>query len=35
MSGMGWWTHDIGAIKGCDIKDGNYRELLVRWFQVQ
>jgi alpha-glucosidase (family GH31 glycosyl hydrolase) len=24
MSGMGWWTHDIGAIS-------DYRELLVRW----
>jgi alpha-D-xyloside xylohydrolase len=31
--GMGWWTHDIGAIGGCNISDAGYRELLVRWFQ--
>eukprot|EP00040_Diaphanoeca_grandis_P033279 m.203534 g.203534 ORF g.203534 m.203534 type:complete len:829 (-) comp32854_c0_seq3:137-2623(-) len=33
LSGLGWWTHDIGAISGCDITSANYRELLVRWFQ--
>ena len=33
LSGMAWWTHDIGAIGGCDISSAEYRELLVRWFQ--
>ena len=27
------WTHDIGAIGGCQNQDPNYREMLVRWFQ--
>jgi len=33
LSGLAWWTHDIGAIGGCDISNEDYRELLVRWFQ--
>jgi alpha-D-xyloside xylohydrolase len=33
LSGLAWWTHDIGAIGGCDNKDPEYREMLVRWFQ--
>ena len=33
LSGLAWWTHDIGAIGGCDISSAQYRELLVRWFQ--
>jgi len=33
MSGLGWWTHDIGAIGKCDNSDPGYRELLVRWCQ--
>ena len=33
LSGLAWWTHDIGAIGNCDNKDPNYREMLVRWFQ--
>ena len=30
---LAWWTHDIGAIGGCDVTSPNYRELLIRWFQ--
>ena len=33
LSGLAWWTHDIGAIGGCDNEDPAYREMLVRWFQ--
>jgi alpha-D-xyloside xylohydrolase len=33
LSGLAWWTHDIGAIVGCDVSDPDYRELLIRWFQ--
>ena len=38
LSGLGWWSHDIGAIGGgaagviCNISDVKYRELLLRWF---
>ncbi|MDX1681724.1 MAG: glycoside hydrolase family 31 protein [Phycisphaeraceae bacterium] len=33
MSGIPWWTTDIGGFHGGDIDDPEFRELLVRWFQ--
>ena len=33
MSGVSWWTTDIGGFKGGDIRDPAFHELLVRWFQ--
>ncbi len=33
MSGIPWWTTDIGGFHGGDIDDPTFRELLVRWFQ--
>ncbi|MBO6637854.1 MAG: glycoside hydrolase family 31 protein [Roseitalea sp.] len=33
MSGISWWTTDIGGFKGGDINDPAFRELMVRWFQ--
>lgn len=33
LSGLAWWTHDIGAIGSCDNASPKYRELLLRWFQ--
>jgi alpha-D-xyloside xylohydrolase len=33
MSGMPWWTTDIGGFYGGDPADPEYRELVVRWFQ--
>ncbi|RVT81803.1 glycoside hydrolase family 31 protein [Rhodobacteraceae bacterium CCMM004] len=33
MSGIVWWTTDIGGFKGGDIGEPDFRELLVRWFQ--
>jgi alpha-D-xyloside xylohydrolase len=33
MSGIPWWTTDIGGFAGGDPESGDYRELLVRWFQ--
>ncbi|MEM9999697.1 MAG: TIM-barrel domain-containing protein [Pseudomonadota bacterium] len=33
MSGISWWTTDIGGFKGGDINDPEFRELMVRWFQ--
>lgn len=33
MSGIPWWTTDIGGIWGGDIRDPHFRELIVRWFQ--
>ncbi|GII30036.1 glycoside hydrolase family 31 protein [Planotetraspora mira] len=33
MSGMPWWTTDIGGFHGGDPDDPAYRELIVRWFQ--
>ncbi|WP_432843024.1 glycoside hydrolase family 31 protein [Dactylosporangium sp. CA-092794] len=33
LSGMPWWTTDIGGFHGGDPADPRYRELLVRWFQ--
>jgi alpha-D-xyloside xylohydrolase len=33
MSGIPWWTTDIGGFFGGDPEDPGYRELFVRWFQ--
>lgn len=33
ISGIPWWTSDIGGFMGGDISDPSFRELLVRWFQ--
>jgi alpha-D-xyloside xylohydrolase len=33
MSGLGWWTTDVGGFYDGIGKDPGFRELLVRWFQ--
>ncbi|WP_375569729.1 TIM-barrel domain-containing protein [Ahrensia marina] len=33
MSGIPWWTTDIGGFKGGDVNDPAFHELLIRWFQ--
>ena len=33
VSGIPWWTHDIGGFRGGDPSDAEFRELVVRWFQ--
>lgn len=33
MSGIPWWTTDIGGFHGGDIRSDYFRELIVRWFQ--
>ena len=33
MSGIPWWTTDIGGFHGGDVNDPAFHELLVRWFQ--
>jgi alpha-D-xyloside xylohydrolase len=33
LSGIPWWTSDIGGFFGGIHDDPSYRELLVRWFQ--
>ena len=33
VSGIPWWTTDIGGFHGGDPDDPDYRELFVRWFQ--
>jgi alpha-D-xyloside xylohydrolase len=33
LSGIPWWTTDIGGFKGGDIRSPSFRELLIRWFQ--
>jgi len=33
ISGIPWWTTDIGGFTGGDPKDPKFKELLVRWFQ--
>jgi len=33
MSGIPWWTTDIGGFFGGDIRTPCFRELIVRWFQ--
>eukprot|EP00898_Chlorokybus_atmophyticus_P006312 jgi/Chlat1/6682/Chrsp49S09078 len=33
MSGIPWWTTDIGGFYGGDVRDPMFQELVVRWFQ--
>jgi alpha-D-xyloside xylohydrolase len=33
ISGIPWWTTDIGGFHGGDPRDPAYQELAVRWFQ--
>ncbi len=33
MSGIPWWTTDIGGFHGGDVNNPVFRELIVRWFQ--
>jgi alpha-D-xyloside xylohydrolase len=33
ISGIPWWTTDIGGFTGGNGEDPKFRELLVRWFQ--
>ena len=33
LSGIPWWTTDIGGFYGGDVADPHFRELIVRWFQ--
>ena len=33
LSGIPWWTTDIGGFKNGNINDPSFRELIVRWFQ--
>src|SRR6185437_3480813 len=33
LSGIPWWTTDIGGFKGGDITSPSFRELIIRWFQ--
>ena len=33
LSGIPWWTTDIGGFFGGDPNDSRFRELIVRWFQ--
>ncbi|MBV9794762.1 MAG: glycoside hydrolase family 31 protein [Actinobacteria bacterium] len=33
LSGIPWWTTDIGGFTGGNGEDPEFRELLVRWFQ--
>ncbi|GAA4701108.1 glycoside hydrolase family 31 protein [Phytohabitans rumicis] len=33
VSGIPWWTTDIGGFHGGDPDDPEFRELIVRWFQ--
>jgi alpha-D-xyloside xylohydrolase len=33
MSGIPWWTTDIGGFADGEPEDPSFRELLVRWFQ--
>ncbi len=33
LSGVPWWSTDIGGFHGGDPSDPDYQELIVRWFQ--
>jgi alpha-D-xyloside xylohydrolase len=33
LSGIPWWTSDIGGFRGGDPLSPDFRELIVRWFQ--
>jgi alpha-D-xyloside xylohydrolase len=34
MAGLPWFTTDIGGFAGGDVTSPDFRELLVRWFQM-
>ena len=33
MAGIPWWTTDIGGFFGGSIRDPEFKELLIRWFE--
>lgn len=33
LSGIAWWTTDVGGYAGGDPSDPTFRNLIVRWFQ--
>ena len=33
LAGIPWWTTDIGGFFGGDIRDPDFHELVIRWFQ--
>ena len=33
VAGIPWWTTDIGGFYGGDIRDKDFHELFVRWFE--
>ncbi len=33
LSGIPWWTTDIGGFFGANVNDPDFHELLIRWFQ--
>jgi alpha-D-xyloside xylohydrolase len=33
VSGIPWWTTDIGGFHGGDASSEHFRELMIRWFQ--
>jgi len=33
LSGIAWWTTDIGGYAGGNPQSADFRELIVRWFQ--
>ena len=33
LAGIPWWTTDIGGFMTDDVKDPDFRQLLIRWYQ--
>ena len=33
LSGISWWTTDIGGFMTDDVNDPDFRQLLIRWYQ--
>ncbi|MBR6896643.1 MAG: glycoside hydrolase family 31 protein [Lachnospiraceae bacterium] len=33
IAGIPWWTTDIGGFMTDDVKDPDFRQLLIRWYQ--
>lgn len=33
LAGIPWWTTDIGGFMTDDVKDPQFRELLIRWYE--
>ncbi len=33
LAGIPWWTTDIGGFAGGNPEDGEFRELVIRWFE--